>query len=138
LAGDGFRSGVIAAAVSNGTLPDGSQKVVLPDHKLTIIPCEAEVEADYLASFLNSDVTQLIVRSYALATGISTHILDRVATPRFSRKAARHCDLAELDRRARLGLIDETGLSQISVLSAQVIGLSMEQAEIVRKELARL
>ncbi|MGO7450376.1 hypothetical protein ACC668_37975, partial [Rhizobium ruizarguesonis] len=35
-------SEIIAAAVSTALLPDGTSKIILPDHKLFIIPCEAE------------------------------------------------------------------------------------------------
>jgi hypothetical protein len=131
-------SGVIAAAVSSSQLPDGTSKVILPDHKLTIIPCETEEEADFVAGFLNTDVANLIVRSYALATGISTHILERVAVPRYSSKDPRHTELAKLSKKARVSQLDNLEERRMSAVAAELLGLSGDQAMDVEKELARL
>lgn len=131
-------SGVIAAAVGSSTLPDGTTKVVLPDHKLTIIPCETETEADYVAGFLNADATNLIVRSYAVATGISTHILDRVALPRFSEKNPLHGELAALAKQARIASIDDEGQARISAITAELLGMKTADAAKVTAELAKL
>jgi hypothetical protein len=87
-------SGMIAAAVSVMELPTGKKKVIIPDHKLFIIPCSSQDEADFVAGFLNSDIARFIVGSYALATGISTHILERVPLPRFNPRLKDHTDLA--------------------------------------------
>jgi SAM-dependent methyltransferase len=131
-------SGVIAAAVSSAELPDGSTKIVLPDHKLTIIPCETETEADYIAGFLNSDVTNLIVRSYAVATGISTHILDRVALPRFSAENKLHQELACLSKGARSGAITAKAKARMSAVSAELLGMSDKEAAAVTSQLAKI
>ncbi|WP_419554964.1 Eco57I restriction-modification methylase domain-containing protein [Sphingomonas phyllosphaerae] len=131
-------SGVIAAAVASHRLPLGAEKVVMPDHKLAIIPCDSEAEADYLAGFLNSNVTNLIVRSYAVATGISTHILDRVAVPRFSARNKLHKQLALLGKRARLGNLTVEEENELSFIAAELLGLSADEAGTVVKELAKM
>lgn len=130
-------SGVIAAAVASQKLPLGADKIVMPDHKLAIIPCESEAEADYLTGFLNFNVTNLIVRSYAVATGISTHILDRVAVPRFSPHKKLHKQLAALGRKARLSSLTVKEEDDLSFISAELLGLSEEQARTVVRELAK-
>ncbi|WP_374576435.1 N-6 DNA methylase [Phenylobacterium sp.] len=130
--------GVIAAAVGSSALPNGTAKVVLPDHKLTIIPCETEEEADYVAGFLNADVTNLIVRSYAVATGISTHILDRVGLPRFSAKSVLHRELASLARKARQRSVSDNERARMSAITAELLGMSHEDAAGVTSELAKL
>ena len=130
--------GVIAAVVSSAKLPNGDSKVVLPDHKLAIIPCKTLGEADYIAGFLNADITNLIVRSYALATGISTHILDRVAVPRFSAKNPLHRELSQLASRARIGELKPVEAQRISAVSSQILGLSALEAKRVGNELARM
>ena len=131
-------SGVIAAAVGSSQLPNGELKVILPDHKLTIIPCETETEADFVAGFLNAEVTNLIVRSYAVATGISTHILDRVAVPRFSAKNALHRELAGLAQTARTGNTTPADQQRMSEITAELLGLSPGEAKKVGQELAKL
>jgi len=134
-------SGIIAAAISVANLPNGSGKVIMPDHKLTIVPCQTETEADFVAGFLNSDVANLIVRSYALATGISTHILDRVPVPKFSISNPLHTELARLAAGLRTsGNVQgqSAKTARISAIAAQLAGLSKEQATKVGKELARL
>ena len=131
-------SGVIAAAVSSSRLPTGDEKIVMPDHKLAIIPCTSESEADYLAAFLNSDVANLIVRSFAVATGISTHILERIAIPRHSDRNKLHGQLAVLGRKARLGKLSTSERSTISLISAEILGLSEMEAKSVVKELGKL
>jgi hypothetical protein len=131
-------SGLIAAAVSFSKLPTGDVKTVMPDHKLTIIPCVSEDEADYLAAFLNSDVSNLIVRSYAVATGISTHILDRVAIPRFVPRNALHKQLAALGRKGRVSSLKASEESSMSVLAAELLGLSEAEATSVVKELNKI
>ncbi|WP_288937112.1 hypothetical protein [uncultured Sphingomonas sp.] len=131
-------SGVIAAAVGASGLPDGTNKVLMPDHKLAIIPCETETEADYIAAFLNSQVTNLIVRSYAVATGISTHILDRVAVPRFSPKNKLHRDLASLGKKARLSDLAKDEEIAVSFIAAELLGLTQKEASTVVRELAKL
>jgi hypothetical protein len=131
-------SGVIAAAVSSARLPDGTVKTILPDHKLTIIPCESQTEADFVAGFLNSDVANLIVRSYALATGISTHILERIAVPRFSPSKAHHRELADLAANARSGTVTPHDKVRISAIAGELLGLSSSQVRDVTRELADL
>lgn len=131
-------SGVIAAAVGSTQLPNGNLKVVLPDHKLTVIPCETETEADFVAGFLNADVTNLIVRSYAVATGISTHVLDRVAVPRFSARDPLHHELASLAQTARVGTISLADRQRMSAITAELLGLSWDEAKKVGLELSKL
>lgn len=76
--------GIIAAGVSESALPDGSLKLVIPDHKLFIIPCLSESEMHFVAGVLNSSVVNFIVASYAVTTGVSIHILSRIPLPRFN------------------------------------------------------
>ena len=131
-------SGVIAAAVGSDVLPNGQKKIVLPDHKLAIVPCVTEAEADYVAGFLNSDVTNLIVRSYAVATGISTHIMERIGLPRFSSKDPRHNELAKLAKQARLKSLTDEQVLRISILAAELLGMPEAHATAVSSEIARM
>jgi hypothetical protein len=76
-------SGSVAAVVADADLPSGKSKIVIPDHKLFIIPCVSAEEANFVCGIFNSSLANYLIRSYALATGISTHIFDRLAIPAF-------------------------------------------------------
>ena len=58
-------------------------RAVIPNHKLTLVPVETELEAHFLCAVLNSAVVRGIVAGYAIPTGITTHVLEHVAVPRF-------------------------------------------------------
>ncbi len=51
------------------------ERPIIPDHKLMAIACYSEEEADYLAALLGSSPCKLIVKSYAISTSTSTHVL---------------------------------------------------------------
>ena len=48
---------------------------IIPDHKLYVIPCKTAVEADTLASVLNSTVVDYLLRSFAISTSINSSSL---------------------------------------------------------------
>src|SRR5205823_4617425 len=74
--------------------PKGRNAVV-PDHKLMLCPCESGEEAHYVCALLNSSPAQFIVKSYALETSISTHVLNYVRIPKFDAKDKLHVRLAD-------------------------------------------
>jgi len=76
-------------------LPTGERKIAIPDHKLFIIPCQSQEEADFVCGFFNSTIGDYLIRSYALATGISTHVLDRLPIPRFNSRSKGHIQIVE-------------------------------------------
>ena len=69
--------------------------VVIPDHKLMLCPCDTAAEAHYVCALLNSSPAQFIVKSYAIETSISTHVLDHVRIPKFDPNEKLHVGLAE-------------------------------------------
>ena len=83
-------TGAIAAIVGNSELPDGQEKVVIPDHKLFIIPCKSLAEAFFVCGIFNSSISNYLILSYAIATGISTHVLDRLPIAHFDEKHPLH------------------------------------------------
>ncbi len=132
-------SGVIAAARS------GQRRFLMENRKsscqitsLQSSPARRLKEADFIAGFLNSDTTNLIVRSYALATGISTHILDRVAVPRFSPVNTLHREMSNLARNARTQGPADQERARMSAIAAQLLNFSSAEAAKVAGELARL
>ncbi len=76
------------------------QQPSIPDHKLMLVPCSSAPEAFYLAACLNSAPARLAVGSYVVGIGMSTHVLEHVAIPRFDASSQLHRSLASLSRRA--------------------------------------
>jgi hypothetical protein len=90
-------SGSVASVVSASSIASGASKtVVIPDHKLMIIPAKTLKEAHFMAAVLNSSIARYIVLSFAISTGISTHILDKLPIPRFDDADRLHRILARL------------------------------------------
>jgi hypothetical protein len=75
-------------------------KIPIPDIKLILIPFEERDEAHYVSAILNSSIAQLIVASYVIETGISTHVLEYIYIPKFNPKNKLHLKLSELSKKA--------------------------------------
>jgi len=76
------------------------KKVVLPDHKLMLTACKGKNEAFYLCAILNSCVARALVKSYAIETQISTHVLKYLKISPFDNQDTVHKKLASLSKRA--------------------------------------
>jgi hypothetical protein len=89
-----------ATTVAGSSKVAGKNKVVIPDHKLMFVPLDNELEAHYVCAVINSSPSVLIVKSYAIETQTSTHVLENVCLPKFDEKNKVHCHLAELSKNA--------------------------------------
>ncbi len=98
-------TGTLAAIVPSARLPTGNEKVTIPDHKLFLIPCSSEEEALFVCGFFNSPIASYIVRSYALSTGISTHVLERIPIPTFMPGEPQHRAVLEAAKACRSAAI---------------------------------
>ena len=137
-----MHNGCVAAAVSSAQLPDQSVAVIIPDHKLFLIPCSSMEEADFVSGFLNSEVANFIVASYVVTTGISTHILQRVPMPRFDASNPLHVRLSEVSREFRecgteIALLDGR-LRELNRLVANQLGLGAHARSRIRDALGQL
>jgi hypothetical protein len=119
---------------------------VVPDHKLMLVPCSAADEACYLAACLNSAPCRLAVGSFVVAIGMSTHVLEHVAIPKFDPSNHLHESLASLSQRAHqlaaLGKDGETELCQVEEeidrAAARLWGITEEELEEIVRALAEL
>jgi methylase of polypeptide subunit release factors len=75
-------------------------KVVIPDHKLMLIPLKDEDEAHYIASILNSSLTRLIVAGYTIETGMDTHVVKHIKISKFDPNNTLHSNLVLLSKKA--------------------------------------
>lgn len=69
---------------------------VCPEHHAMAVSLSDTKEAHFLCAALMSSTVQLIVAGYTTTTGMSTHILEHVAIPRYSASNPLHVHLAEL------------------------------------------
>jgi len=123
-----------------------SDRPFIPDHKLMLVHCSTADEASYLAACLNSATSRLVVGSYVVEIGMSTHVLEHVAIPAFDAANSLHRALASLSQRAhRLAALGKEGEvelrrveQEIDRLAAQLWGITQEELEEIRQALAEL
>jgi hypothetical protein len=120
------------------------EKVVVPDHKLMLIPCQDRDEAHYLCATLNSSPAQFIVISYAITISMDTHILERVRVPRYDAGNTVHRQLAALSQQAHAATAAGEAArvqeieAEIDRLAAQLWGLTAEELKEIQKSLEEL
>ena len=119
-----------------------AQRAMLPDHKLMMVPCASQQEADFLLGMLNSGPSLLAIHSYVISTSTSTHVLSNVAVPRFKKADSNHTRLAELSRQCHVAANNEGQLAALEVeideAAAKVWGIPNTELEAIQKALSEL
>ncbi|GAB4562679.1 MAG: N-6 DNA methylase [Anaerolineae bacterium] len=77
-----------------------SGKLIVPDHRLMIVPVGSEAEACYITGALNSSAGRFIVATFIIGTQISTHVLEKIRIPRYDLANPVHQRLAALSQQA--------------------------------------
>ena len=119
-----------------------SQRAMLPDHKLMMVPCASRQEADFLLGMLNSGPSLLAVHSYVISTSTSTHVLSNVAVPRFKKADSTHIRLAELSSQCHVAKHrnreDEVATleAEIDEVVAAIWGITDTELKAIRNALA--
>ena len=117
-----------------------SQRVILPDHKLMMVPCKSQHEADFLLGMLNSSPSILAIHSYVISTSTSTHVLSNVAIPRFTKTNINHARLADLSRQCHIAANNADRLSALEAdvdkAAAKVWGITDTELKAIQKTLA--
>ncbi|HNQ23311.1 MAG TPA: N-6 DNA methylase [Phycisphaerae bacterium] len=116
---------------------------ILPDHKLMLVPCDARPnEAFYMCAALNSSPAVFAVGSYVVTTSTSTHVLERVAVPRYRSGNPVHRKLSDLSRRAhdatargRASEIEELE-KEIDEVAAKLWGLTPRELTAIQRVLS--
>ena len=118
------------------------RKIAIPNVKLMFIPTDIEDEAHYICAFLNNCIARLIVASYIIETGISTHVLQNVYIPKFDKENKDHLKLSNLSKEAhqltQQGKNDELGRveEEIDKTIARLYGLTDDELREIKKALA--
>jgi hypothetical protein len=119
-------------------------RIVIPDHKLMLVPAASETEAHFLCAALNSLPVSAAAAAYAVSTQIGTHILEFLAVPEFERSNPNHKRLADGSRTAHaaVGRGDPTGLrkaeEQVQQEAARLWGISTAGVEELRAFLTQV
>ncbi len=87
--------GMISSVISSITTNIGTEKLVIPDHNLLMIPLFDKLEAHYLCGILNSEIVNDFVTSY-ISWFYSSHILENIRIPSYDSKNENHRTIAEL------------------------------------------
>ena len=126
-------------------------KVVVPDHRLMLIPCNDESEAHYVCGLLNSSISRFTVKSFVIGTQISTYVLEHIAVPQFDAENPIHTCLAALSQQAhQLAAADQPpegsdpsgGLAaieaQVDEAAAELWGITDRELREIRRSLEEL
>jgi len=116
-------------------------KPVIPEHNTIFISTECEEEAHYLCSILNSNISNLVVRSHS-SLFYSASILEYLAIPRYDPSNALHLQLASLSQQAHELAAERKDVTAIEAdidLSASGLwGISTMELKEIKKSLEEL
>ena len=120
------------------------KKLIIPDHRLMIVPLMTEEEAYYLCTMLNSNPARFLVQNYIVETQISTHALRHVRIPKFNPADKVHQELAGLSQNAHYAteIGGEVGVREIErridELAAQIWELTAEELKDIQTSLEEI
>ena len=114
---------------------------------LTLVSCDSEREAHYIAVLVNSVPFQFAASSYSQAGGKSmgsVHVLDHIRIPKYDPADPVHRALAEASKEAHEAVAqgDEARLREIEehidTVAAKLWGLNAKELAEIRRSLAML
>jgi hypothetical protein len=112
-------------------------KVVIPDHKLTLVATGDEREATYLCGILNSTPAGLAAWAYVISIQQSTHIVENIRVPKFRISNELHRRLAELSQQAH-SLAAQGDRNNLDKVQTQIDSAAAELWGITDKELVNI
>ncbi len=115
---------------------------ICPEHHVMFVPLTDAREAHYLCAVLMSSPVQVVVGGYTTTTGISTHVLEHLAIPRFAEGNKLHLILSELSKgcHAAAAKEDSEGLglleNEIDNFVAKLWGITGDELKAIQQALA--
>jgi len=73
-------------------------RLIIPDHKLTILGFDSEADAHFICALLNCSPVQSAVKAYSIEIQISTHVASFIALPRFDSNQALHREIERIGK----------------------------------------
>lgn len=85
-----------AAYIGEHDDPVLGRKVVIPDHKLYMVPVDTLEEAQYLTGILNAPSISSAISAYAAQLSLGTSVIEYLKIPSFDAQDAAHRQIVEL------------------------------------------
>jgi hypothetical protein len=136
----------IASSLTAAVVGSGDGRLVIPQHIVTIVATESEVEAHFICTVINSFLACFAARAYSQEGGKSfgtPHILENIRIPKYDPADPMHRAMAEASQQAhaaaaqgdtkRLAEIED----RIDHLAAQLWGLTDRELASLRRDLPR-
>lgn len=136
--------GLTSAVLGLHSLEHIKNKIVIPDHKLMIIPFKEEGQAHYVCALLNSALARFIVKTYTISTQISTHILEYIKIPFYKETDKVHIDLSKLSKQCHDAALKNQYKEiaelemRIDKLAATLWGLNDMELETIQESLKEM
>ena len=96
--------GFVAAYIGSSEFC-GSEKIIIPDHKVYFVPMQSEDEAAYLTAFLNSRMVSDAISAYASALSLGTSVTDYLNIPQFDKENKTMVTMSQMAKRFKRGEI---------------------------------
>ena len=93
----------IATELCAAVISEVGGRLVIPQHIVTLVACDCEVEAHYLCATVNSSPVNYAAKAYSQEGGKSfgdPHLLEHIGIPKFDPNDKVHKQLAELSMQA--------------------------------------
>ncbi|MDD5689762.1 MAG: TaqI-like C-terminal specificity domain-containing protein, partial [Caldisericia bacterium] len=137
----------IASEITSSVISYKDNKLILPQHIITLVACDTLEEAHYLCAIMNSNIVNFALQAYSMRGGKSfgdPHVLQNIYIPKFSSKSYLHLYLANLSEKAhelsknedveKIEKIEK----EINEVSAQIWGLTEEELKEINISLNEL
>ncbi|MCX7014771.1 MAG: N-6 DNA methylase [Candidatus Sumerlaeota bacterium] len=121
-----------------------SKRALLPDHKLMMVACSSQDEADFLLGMLNSNPSLLAIHSYVISTSTSTHVLGNVAVPNFVESNSKQREVGELSRQCQAAAAKGDGdivaelEAEIDRAAAKIWGITDDELRAIQDALTEM
>ncbi|MDD5453509.1 MAG: SAM-dependent DNA methyltransferase, partial [Candidatus Bipolaricaulis sp.] len=126
----------IAAAI----VGPANRKPAIPQETITLVDCQSELEACYIAALVNSDLFQFAAISYSQKGGKSMgsmHILEHIRIPKYDPADPGHRALAAASQEAHAAAA-QGDTDRLAAIEAQVDSLAARLWGLTDRELASL